>query len=184
MEQQHEGLELWDDEELNEDGELTIKDGFGTMGPFRGVKIGDATTETDEKVRWVELRLYTVEDDTGEVVKYYLSTVGRSVVYHAMNGCKKGVPIASDRLTEDAEPCQDCRPATVRHDGLDYPVEDKVRMERDRYSVHVCADAAAVVRKLRAPWDNNFTGPGYELLEQAMELDPGIAEAARQSRSL
>lgn len=176
------GLELWDDEQLTEDGQLIIKDGFGIMGPFTGRKIGEASTESDDKVRWVELRLYTVENDAGEVERYYLSTVGRSVVYHAMDGCRKGSPIDSSKLTDDAEPCEECEPAT-QADGYT-PVEPRVRLERDRYSVHVCQDADAVVRKLRAPWDNNFTGPGYELLEQAMEFDPAVEAAARKSRTV
>lgn len=142
--------------------------------------LSDVSTETDRAPRWTEMALYKVTDG-----RYVLSVVGRSVVYHEHAGlCNSGVPTPVDQLgddlLEDLEPCQRCEPPETR----DLAGVLTVDLEEDRHTVHVCANADAVVEKLRNPKATStsrgtgmISGPGQRLLAIAASVDEGIRGA-------
>jgi hypothetical protein len=167
-------------------GQLTRIPDSGRTLEFHGVEIAYVTTESPTLPRWTEMRLYKVTDGTG---RYVLSVVGRSVVYHQHRddgtGCNAGVATLAENLFDkvgdtDAEPCFRCHPTAVE----DIPLDMMIDMEKDRYSVHVCADAAAVIEKLRnkknatAHTPGTISGPGQRLLDIAVGIDPSMMNSA------
>lgn len=157
---------------------IRIRDASRTL-EFVGVMLSDVSTETDRNPRWTEMELYKVEDG-----RYVLSIVGRSVVFHEHDSqCNSGVPTQvsnlSQDLLDDLEPCQRCTPP----DPEDLAGTPTIDLEADRHTVHVCADANAVVEKLRNPKTASssgtglISGPGQRLLAIAASLDDGIKDA-------
>lgn len=157
---------------------IRVQDASRTL-EFEGTMLSDVSTETDRNPRWTEMELYKVDDG-----RYVLSIVGRSVVFHEHDSqCNSGVPTQvsglNPEMLEELEPCQRCSPPEPE----DLAGTPTIDLEADRHTVHVCADANAVVEKLRNPKTTSangtglISGPGQRLLAIAASVDDGIKNA-------
>jgi len=163
----------------------------GTLGTsaFFGVRLGEVSTEVHWRPRWIEMSLYRRHDVVmgadGQPVQplqsagarqWILQTTGRTLVYHQQGSdCATGVPTLADRLPEDAEPCDRCRPPGPAALGED----DMVAMEVDRFMLHVCETPQELLAAMADPKvaDGRLSGPAQGLLAQAAQDDPELASA-------
>jgi hypothetical protein len=130
---------------------------LGTTPPqeWDGELAEEETTRTGERSRWVEFRVYDL--DNGDWLAH---RAGMSLVYHRPNttcrtatGRKPGVLMLAGTLPGDAEPCDTCRPP--------YPDQlgdgSQVRFEVPRHTVNRAATAAELVDILTTA-RNRITG--------------------------
>lgn len=133
---------------------------------FWGRFVDDVDTDSGDRARWAELRLYRIidtnpaHDDSwpyddgfkgtfGEQI-WLLYTVGHSVAYHDLYGCNKGVVMKvadfPDRAesVNDLEPCPDCRPPDWRSTDS----EAELRLEITWYTYTPCPTAARLIESL------------------------------------
>jgi hypothetical protein len=118
---------------------------------FHGRFLDGVDTDSDDRFRWAELRLYKIVTATGDQA-WLLYTIGHSLVYHAANGCSKGVKVRvgdfgsfrTEDEMDDLEPCAECNPR-------DWRVADEAdvyRLEITWYSYTVCPTADKVLESL------------------------------------
>lgn len=186
-------------EERMEATEIVVRDAVGRPVPFLGVKMvdlsWDAQTATSSQggrrpvTRWTDMVLYQVTD-SGSPYEYVLWITGRSVVYHkAGNRCdrgvgQRGVNVNVGKLGETERydvlvACPSCRPTEL--DELNNA--DMVAVEEDRYTLHRCTDADALIEALEDR-DGNISGLSIRLLNNAAEIDPAIRQAMQKERTL
>jgi len=159
---------------------------------FQGELVTDSSSDDRSQPRWTELVLYRLTDGTQ---RYVLQVIGRSTVYHAANGCERGVPIPlvdlADRYLDEActepipEPCEECRPLDV--EAVDPGDPTVVKMEIDWYSAYECRDVEELLQRLRLTKGRSigqFSMPALLLLDRAKSVDPVIAVALTQVRRL
>lgn len=159
---------------------------------FQGELVTDSSSDDRAQPRWTELVLYRLTDDTQ---RYVLQVIGRSTVYHAANGCERGVAVKlselADRYLDEActepipEPCEECRPADVEAVGPDDPTV--VKMEIDWYSAYECQTVEELLQRLRLTKGRSigqFSMPALLLLDRAKSVDPIIAAALTQVRRI
>lgn len=155
---------------------------------FDGTELASVSTETPDRVRWTELRLFRLPDD-GEF-RYLLHSTGRTLVFHRDGGCRKGssaAPVPVGTLGSDMVACEDCWPISGAEDPSDLPDDVVVRAERDRPYVDLCENADALSTVMRDRYQRvvkrpvtersaglHLTGPSRQLLEDAGRVDPDI----------
>jgi hypothetical protein len=134
--------------------------------------------------RWTDLYLYAVTHSIGQY-RYVLQVVMRSLVYHAVDGCSRGVKTTVERIKtvdpqryQDLEPCTKCEPGDV--DKMEDT--DRICVERDVYFAYECPTAGDVVDHLTK--NGRVTAPGGRLLGSAALLDPAFDEAMLPSRKI
>lgn len=179
------GNEHWDEDDIdltesNDDSDdlIVLPNTVGLPSKrFHGKLIAESTTDTgsSEQQRWTELRLYWFTDGTG---RYMAVSIGRSVVYHDVDGCPKGVLVDVTKLSkvssldiDELQPCRHCHPPDVDElAGITH-----VKLEKDRPTLHECRDAYEVVQKMRDPKNGGrISGPAIQLLEEAASVDENI----------
>lgn len=135
---------------------------------FLGRFLRSVDTDDGERTRWAELRLYRIIDTnlahsaalpaTDENRDMYgkqmwlLYTIGHSLVYHAADGCTRGLRLpagefparAREEDLDNLEPCPVCRPPDW--DSADPGTE--LRLEVTWYSYTPCQSAEKVIRSL------------------------------------
>ena len=172
-------------------GTVRVRDIDGVL-EFTGERVTDSTSdENNDHHRWTDLVLYRLTDGSG---RYVLQTIGRSIIYPAVDGCERGVHTKladlADRYLDDEcedpvpEPCPVCQPLDIEADDLGDTI---VKMEIDRYAAHVCRDVGDLLQRLRLTRSKSpgqFSMPALLLLDRAKVLDEGIAEALSQVRRL
>lgn len=143
-----------------------VKDGSRTL-QFNGRILGQSSSWRPGSNRWIEFNLYKTENGS-----YILSRVGVSLVYHGA-ACPlvkryNLVESSTDKLSEDATPCQECEP------NRELPV---VFPEKYRNWAQVSEDPEAVLEALYK-YDQGgaryLTNVAQRLLEEASKDDPGI----------
>lgn len=174
-------------------GWVLARDTHGEDLEFPGELVADSSSDDQTQTRWTELVLYRLTDDTG---RYVLQVIGRSLIYHALTGCSRGVQVTlrelADRyLSEDCadpipEPCADCHPVDIEADDalVDGTV---VKMEVDWYAAHECPTVPVLLERLRLTRGRSagqFSMPALLLLDRAKRVDPAIAAALSQVRRL
>lgn len=109
---------------------------------FEGVRLGSASTERDDSLRWTEIHIYRTEGGN-----YVIQRLGRSVVYHVSGkSCSRGREVAGVDLPDSSEPCDRCAPRVPEDDDFD---SDEVFMhEVTLSSADVVEDPAEVHEKL------------------------------------
>jgi hypothetical protein len=188
---------------------------------FTGRLIDKTDTDSGDRLRWAELQLYKILDTNPEhdgncpdeenrnmlgKELWLLYTIGHTLVYHAADGCKKGVrmpardfPSRAENVNE-LEPCEECNPGDWQGS------EEEFRLEITWYSYTPCQSAERVIESLyreprcsscrhkphegycrcgceryrEAP--RSLSNPGRQLIEQVRQVDPEIARAAAKVR--
>jgi hypothetical protein len=159
---------------------------------FQGELVTDSSSDDRSQPRWTELVLYRLTDGTQ---RYVLQVIGRSTVYHAADGCERGVPVPladlADRYLDEActepipEPCEVCRPRDV--EAVEPNDETVVKMEVDWYSAYECQNVDELLQRLRLTKGRSmgqFSMPALLLLDRAKSVDPTVAIALTQVRRL
>lgn len=149
---------------------------------FWGRFIYKVDTESGERSRWAELRLYKIIDtneDHGAFLDpddedfdmygkelWLLYTIGHTLVYHELGStCNRGIVVAAGDFPERAEdpeqlePCEYCHPSdwTLAH------AEDQYELEITWYSYTPCQTADKVIRSLyREPRCRNCRDKPHE----------------------
>lgn len=147
---------------------------------FTGDEVASSDSDDGSAQRWTELTLY--HTNTG---RYVLSSVGRSVVYHAADAtCSRGarpataVDLLMQHADEDLLPCLTCKPVDVYDELL--PGDTMVLMEQDRHTVTVAEKPEGIIETLYrvdAAGVRKVSGLALWLLERAALVDAGIAGA-------
>jgi hypothetical protein len=140
---------------------------------FDGVRLASVSTDDGSLLRWTEITIYRTEAG-----KYVVEKIGRSVVYHSMDGCDFGIKTDREELIEEAQPCPICKPP--------WRPTGPVRMETDRYHTVLTENAPALIDACRMT-DNDSRSDSYgtvflpnvarKALTQAAEHDEGIQDA-------
>lgn len=84
---------------------------------FSGKRLGSASTEKDDSVRWTEIHLYLTDGGN-----YVIERLGQSLVYHlTKTECDKGTGmlVKGKHIHQESEPCDRCRPLTPEDEGFD-----------------------------------------------------------------
>jgi hypothetical protein len=125
---------------------VRIEGQSGSSTEFEGTLIAQASTFSEDKIRWMEILLYR-RDGGGWV----LHRVSKSIVYHQLDGgCRRrrgelsGTPVLVSELQRGAEPCRECDPPWPE----DMPPGVRVRFEFPRHTLDTCHSAAEVVDRL------------------------------------
>lgn len=161
-------------------------------GELISISLGDSDSQY---THWTDLALYRKTDGSGN---YVLQTVARSVVYHAINGCERGVTVSIGTLVKrflgpdctepTPEPCELCAPIDIHDCGEGGIVPGvSVRMEVDWYHVSLCRDEHELLNRLRdkkRTTINEFSKPARNLLDAAKEVDSRIRDALSQPRRI
>ncbi len=159
--------------------DLTVYDKLRAV-PFRGEQVAAVTWDYEEAAsagfpRWTDMTLYRVEP--GSSCAYRVQIVARSVVYHGIGGCPKGVKLPVGMLAKDDDrygflaACEQCLPPDL--DDLDDNAI--VKVEQDLPELHEFADAAALVPGLLGRRKSG--GLTTKLLAAAAGMDQDIAAA-------
>jgi hypothetical protein len=168
-----------------------------TAGPsvqFKGEIVATSSSDVATKTakpKWTELELYRKTDGSGE---YVLHVIARSVTYHAVNGCDNGVRVKLADLAQHyldinceepmPEPCQVCHPLDIEDE---IPVGMEVSAEVDWHTVYACHTVDELLTNLRqtkGPKKDQFGMPALILLDRARRVDPVIAQALDEVRSI
>ena len=159
--------------------EFTARNGVERF-VFEGVMLASTTTERKDSSRWTEVKLFRTEGG-----KYVLEKVGRTLVYHRLDGfnihkgrADYGVVTDAELLDDEALPCPECLPP--------WDPTDPVKMETDRYFAIFTETASALVDACRVT-DNDPESDGHgtvfipnvarRALVKAAERDAGIEAA-------
>lgn len=129
-------------------------------------------------VRWTDITLIKVDDPAYPDWAYLIQVTARSVVYHKIGGCPRGVRVPVGKIPDavDAElydvleACRDCGP-------LDLDVlsdTDQVSVEVNWYKLHRCSSAKHTVETFA----NIPKKLAHDVLQAASQVSPDIAEAA------
>lgn len=159
---------------------------------FMGTLVSAVTTQTPERARWFEMKLWEHQDGG-----WVIDRISMSLIYHASNtNCRRrdnssrrtpsaprlmGSPTKVADLPDEAEPCGECNPAWPN----EMQGETMVRFEVPRHTVIHCPTAVDVVEAVTTdpnrPGQPFASGPATELLLEAASKDPLIAGALRES---
>jgi hypothetical protein len=163
---------------------ITVRDAEGPV-TFIGSALVDLSWDTSENLRWTNMVLYTYEGDGP--YEYILHVVGRSLVYHKLGGCRKGVrtkvgAIAQDEARwQELVQCRFCNPKDLE----DLDNEDEVLEEKNRPSIYYCQTPEEVIEALRNKKDGgNLSGLALSLLDTAAMRDPAFAKARNIARTI
>ena len=164
---------------------VTIQTQLGER-KFDGEQI--AHSKTNRQPRWIEFRLWKLDDGT-----YASYRAGMSNVYHRertrcyrAKGGMAGEPATVDNLPDDAVPCRTCKPLFPDElaDAKDQGQHIRIRYETPRITVDFYATADAVIERLTTVNDprKGITGtlisaPVADLFEQAARNDPEFRAA-------
>ena len=140
---------------------------------FDGVQLASVSTDDGSLLRWTEITIYRTVAG-----KYVVEKIGKSLVYHSLDGCDFGVKIHFDELSDEVQPCPICKPS--------FNPTGSVRMETDRYHTVLTENAPALIDACRMT-NNDSRSDSYgtvflpnvarRALTQAAELDEGIRDA-------
>lgn len=148
---------------------------------FEGERIGFASTETPDTVRWTEIEIYRTTAGN-----YVVHRVGASVVYHdAKAHCASGslttpAALLNEDPNADHEPCDRCRPAPISR--LDPKFQ--IRREADRHSADPAKTPEELVKRLLLQRPNGtsyLSAVARDALTQAARMDAGIAKMTGQT---
>lgn len=148
---------------------------------FKGERIGFASTETPDTVRWTEIEIYRTESGN-----YVIHRIGASVVYHdAAAPCASGSLTTPARLLAepgdmDHEPCERCRPPAITK----MDPNRQIRREADRHSADAVRTVEDLVKKLLLQRPNGtsyLSAVARDALAQAARTDPEIAKMTGQT---
>ncbi len=160
---------------------------WDSMGPktIQGEIVVDRTWSYEDArkaghARWTDISLIRVDDPQYPSCDYMLQVTARSMVYHGIGGCAKGVRIPVGNISEavDAEmydylePCKEagCQPPDLD----DLADSDQVMVEVNWYKLHKCSSATEVVETFaRIP-----KKLAHSVLQAASQVSPEIAQAA------
>lgn len=172
---------------------ITVRDDMGPL-EFVGETVADLSWSYDEAyerghTRWTDITLYRVLQD-GAQYKYVIQIVGRSVLYHRLNGpCHRGVNVPVGLVRQDDEryqsldPCPNagCQPADLEEFGDN----DIVSVEENLYTLYKCPTADYVVEVMyeRGGRDRK-SGLSQKLLQAASRFDKDIENALKKTRTL
>ena len=140
------------------------------------------------RVQWTDMVLYRAVEPG---YRYVVYIVARSVVYHRSDGpCIHGVATTVGALTGE-DRYNNMRPCSVEgcfsgepNDHLDDLADDVVvRVEKDIYTQHKCANGWEVVNNVQES-DGNVRPLSQRLLDEAAALDEGIAQAVAVEKPL
>lgn len=175
---------------------ITVRSGAKSPDlSFLGELVVEVSSHGEFPLRWTDMALYRVQ---GGSCRYVLQIIGRSVVYHRVGGCYKGVRMTIDRLQSDPrwhdfERCTKygCRPPDLA-DTKKLADTALVSVEEDIPRAYECADVDALMARLRRPGavadpERPMVDIGYvgvRLLDSAAEVDPDIAQAIRTTKLL
>ena len=157
---------------------ITVRDTYGPVS-FYGETVADlswtyAEARAREHTRWTDITLYRLHKSvTG--VKYAIHIVGRSVLYHRLEGCKRGVVTQVSRLDDERyeamEPCTVCNPPDLD----DIELSAKIRAEEDLHSLETFIDTESAVQYIYNRGVENRSNLSQKLLTAASRNDPDIA---------
>lgn len=164
-------------------GEIRIRDAHSFLNEtFRGELIAEADTKGRPPRRWVEIRLYALDDG-----KFMVHRIGQSMVYHqADTDCQtstrrqSGDPAKTEDLPDGAQSCDRCEPP--------YPDElepgEAIRLEWPRHTIDVVDTPDEVIRRLTTMRQRRgrmnsriISEPVRDLLTEAARNDERFAEA-------
>ena len=174
--------------------QVTLTDEIGVV-QFDGFLLASTTTDDANRKgqqQWTELEIWVKTDEQGDKSGFVFRSVGKSVVFHSINGCRRGVGIkvsdVSDELADnptiavgDLEPCRYCKPPEF--DDLESLGVGSIRLEVDRPKVRSCVTARDLVEALRHPPRRNSQGKydtgelsdvALHLLQEAAKVDSDI----------
>lgn len=150
--------------------QYAVKDGVRTLR-FDGELLSTSSSRVGSRPRWVEFSLYRTPKGT-----YIISRVGVSRYYHSADcsvvSRNRLSAVEDIDLAEDAIPCSECRPSIADIDGV-FP-------ETPRFWAQHSEKARGIIASLMKYDDNQteyLTNVARRLLEDAAEVDEGIAEA-------
>lgn len=171
---------------------VRVRDQDGPL-EFDGTMVADLSwtydmAKTYGHTRWTDLTLYRVTQE-GSQYEYVLQVVGRSLLYHSVNGlCRSGINLTVGMVYQDTEryealeACKQCNPPDL--DDLD--LSAMVSVEEDLPTLYRCRDAAEflAVMEERISRERNRNGLSRKLLKVASNVDAAIAEEQMKNRSL
>lgn len=181
------------DEIQSEVNDVVVQDAAGPLR-FQGTVVADLSWDYDAAYesghnRWTDITLYRVLEDDSPY-KYVVQVVGRSVMYHRVNGkCRSGVNMPVGLLRQDDSRYQaliscdkrGCAPADL--DELDDA--DMVAVEEDLYTLYRCKDAVEVITIMQNRGNRGqMSNLSVKLLQAASRLDPAFREAMMRTRRL
>jgi hypothetical protein len=160
---------------------------------FTGVMLGTASTKATARfARWTDMTLYRVTEGSNTGL-YILEVVGCSDVFHRTDsehhradkkvckGASNGDEIPSEDLSDDAEPCTECRPAGPFGRSA---LPEFVVTEVDLPQVSECPTPADVLAKIREGADGKVSIPAQRMLAQASAVDDDLGVALAVVRTL
>jgi hypothetical protein len=134
---------------------------------FEGKELGFATTDDGDSLRWTEITIWRTKAG-----KYVFQKVGRSVVFHALDGCDYGIVRDADSsLDPDHRSCPVCKPDTL--------ADSQVKIEVDRFSAIVTENAPALVEACRIT-DNDPASDGFGTVFMPNVARRALVEAAQK----
>lgn len=109
---------------------------------FEGTRLGSASTERDDSLRWTEIHIYRTEAGN-----YVIQRLGRSVVYHVTGKpCSRGQEVLGELIPNSSEPCETCNPRVP--EDFDFDASEMFVHEVTLSSADVVEDPADVHEKL------------------------------------
>lgn len=144
--------------------EYDVRNGPDEVVRFTGVLLGDASSDDGKRLRWQEVAIYKTEAGN-----YIASRVGRTLVYHALNGCEYGQVTTGDTL--GYSPCPVCNPD---------PYASRFRLEEDRFTAHISETPQGILESLTSTDQDGVTYRPrvvQEALREAAANDAALKEA-------
>lgn len=137
---------------------------------FTGKILGEASSKTSTRSRWVEFKLYKTQGG-----QYVLWRTGKSRVYHTI-WCNKKLDFypSNTIIFDELIPCEKCHPT---------PSEEYISPEMPRNKILTTKNAASVVKLLYMVDKNDvqyLTNVAIDLLEQASINDKDISNAYKE----
>lgn len=162
---------------------VRITDRHNPPREFNGKLIAESSTKKPGDIRWVEFRLYRLDDGAG----YISHRAGMSDIFHRQDttcqtaqGRPSGDECTIEELPDSAVPCPVCRPKQPWNLADD----DVIRYEFPRNTVDQAADPGPIIHKLSTKTDRRTrvtttmaSGPVADLLDQASQADQAWASA-------
>lgn len=150
--------------------QYAVKDGVRTLR-FDGELLSTSSSRIGSRPRWVEFSLYRTPKGV-----YIISRTGVSRYYHSSQcsvvSRNRLSAVEDVDLAPDAMPCPECRPSLVDIEGV-FP-------ETPRYWAQSSEKSRGIIAALMKYDENGteyLTNVARRLLEDAAEVDEGIAEA-------
>lgn len=155
---------------MSEQFELTTHD--LTTYEFEGERIGHASTEHDDSLRWTEVLIFKTSSG-----RYVVQRLGRSIVYHLLDSScsSNGDEISGSEISEESEPCDKCNPPVPEAEGFD--PEQRFRHEVTISRVDVVdepsqiRDVLMVVKPHREPF---LSSVAFSAIQDAVRHDPAL----------